>query len=187
MARHTAKSHKIRKVEILVIQIEIYRNDESEYPLKRIGLNFPVFKDGGEVTELLWDKGNTVERCYLSSALIMINLRSGKVFFRFIKTFERMVLFYGRQLNGTIRASLWSGQRRIANSGVIAHFNQEYVKTGVFEKGASKIIRNASELREQADYEDFYEATQEEASDVFMQASQFILEVECYLHSKSIL
>ncbi len=63
----------------------------------------------------------------------------------------------------------------------------DYVKTGVFEKGASKIIRNASELREQADYEDFYEATQEEASDVFMQASQFILEVECYLHSKSIL
>ncbi len=33
----------------------------SEYPLKRIGLNFPVFKDGGEVTELLWDKGNTVD------------------------------------------------------------------------------------------------------------------------------
>ena len=44
------------------------------------------------------------------------------------------------------------------HSGVIAHFNQEYVKTGVFEKGASKIIRNASELREQADYEDFYES-----------------------------
>ena len=87
----------------------------------------------------------------------------------------------------TTRSSIWSritfvapARRRIANSGVIAHFNQEYVKTGVFEKGASKIIRNASELREQADYEDFYEATQEEASDVFMQASQFILEVECY-------
>lgn len=73
------------------------------------------------------------------------------------------------------------------HSGVIAHFNQEYVKTGVFEKGASKIIRNASELREQVDYEDFYEATQEEASDVFMQASQFISEVERYLHSKAIL
>lgn len=137
-----------------------------------------------------------------------------------------MVLFYGGQLNGTIRTSLWSGQGRTANSGVafekckfpvfnqpllllyfhairavnaldgfdsskhsgvIAHFNQEYVKTGVFEKGASKIIRNASELREQADYEDFYEATQEEASDVFMQASQFISEVERYLHSKAIL
>ena len=44
-----------------------------------------------------------------------------------------------------------------------------------------------AELREQADYEDFYEATQEEASDVFMQASQFVSEVERYLHSKAIL
>lgn len=50
-------------VTALIKEIEIYRNDESEYPLKRIGLNFPVFKDGGEVTELLWDKGNTVELC----------------------------------------------------------------------------------------------------------------------------
>lgn len=48
-------------VTALIKEIEIYRNDESEYPLKRIGLNFPVFKDGGAVTELLWDKGNTVE------------------------------------------------------------------------------------------------------------------------------
>ena len=72
-------------------------------------------------------------------------------------------------------------------SDVIAHFNQEYVKTGVFEKGASKIIRNASELREQADYEDFYEATQEEATEVFVQASQFISAVESYLRQKEIL
>ena len=55
-------------VTALIKEIEIYRNDESEYPLKRIGLNFPVFKDGGEVTELLWDKGNTVETvCLLNN------------------------------------------------------------------------------------------------------------------------
>ena len=52
-------------VTALIKEIEIYRNDESEYPLKRIGLNFPVFKDGGEVTELLWDKGNTVDSVFL--------------------------------------------------------------------------------------------------------------------------
>lgn len=55
-------------VTALIKEIEIYRNDESEYPLKRIGLNFPVFKDGGEVTELLWDKGNTVELVVLLTA-----------------------------------------------------------------------------------------------------------------------
>ena len=73
------------------------------------------------------------------------------------------------------------------HSGVIAHFNQEYVKTGVFDKGVAKIIRHASELREQADYEDFYEATQEEATEVLVQASQFISAVESYLRQKEIL
>ena len=73
------------------------------------------------------------------------------------------------------------------HSGVISHFNQEYVKTGLFEKEVSKIIRNASELREQADYEDFYEASQEETVDVFEQATRFISVVEVYLREKAIL
>ena len=54
-------------VTALIKEIELYRNDESECPLKRIGLNFPVFKDGKEVSELLWDKGNTVETVVLLS------------------------------------------------------------------------------------------------------------------------
>ena len=41
--------------------------------------------------------------CALSSASIMINLQSGKILFRSIKTSERMALFYGRQLNGTMK------------------------------------------------------------------------------------
>lgn len=73
------------------------------------------------------------------------------------------------------------------HSGVIAHFNQNYVKTGLFEKEASKIIRHASGLREQADYEDFFEATADEAEEVFVQAARFILLVEEYLHQKSII
>ena len=73
------------------------------------------------------------------------------------------------------------------HSGVIAHFNQQYVKTGVFGKEISKIIRNASELREQADYEDFYNATEEEAAEVFGQAYQLISEIEGYLHGQGIL
>jgi hypothetical protein len=38
------------------------------------------------------------------------------------------------------------------HSGVIAFFNQNYVKTGIFPKGVSKIIKEASEKRERADY-----------------------------------
>lgn len=57
-------------------------------------------------------------KCYLSTALITINSRNGRTFFRFTRTFERMVSFYGRRLNGTIRTSLWPGQGRTANSRV---------------------------------------------------------------------
>lgn len=37
------------------------------------------------------------------------------------------------------------------HSGVIAYFNQNYVKTGIFDKGTSKIIKSASIMREQSD------------------------------------
>ena len=73
------------------------------------------------------------------------------------------------------------------HSGVIAHFNQQYVKTGVFEKEASKIIRGASELREQADYEDFYSATREEAESVLNGAHGFINMVEKFLAVKRVI
>lgn len=36
MARHTAKSHKIRKVEILVIQSKIYIELSSKNPLSKL-------------------------------------------------------------------------------------------------------------------------------------------------------
>ena len=73
------------------------------------------------------------------------------------------------------------------HSGVIAHFNQQYVKTGVFEKTASKIIRGASELREQADYEDFYSATKDEAASVLDGAHGLIEMVGKFLTEKSVI
>ncbi len=48
-------------VSALIKEIQIYTRDEAEVPLKSISFNFPVYKDGQEVQELLWDKGNTVE------------------------------------------------------------------------------------------------------------------------------
>ena len=48
-------------VTSLIKEIQLYRNDESETPLKSIMLNFPVYREGGYVQEVLWDKSNTVE------------------------------------------------------------------------------------------------------------------------------
>jgi len=73
------------------------------------------------------------------------------------------------------------------HSGIIAYFNQTYVKTGEFDKEASKIIKKASYLREKSDYEDFYVASKQEAEDQLEEAKNFLAKVEKYLRSKNIL
>ena len=67
------------------------------------------------------------------------------------------------------------------HSGVIAHFNQFYVKTGKFTAETSMIIKKASTLREKSDYEDFYEASEADAVDTFLLVKHFLVEVEQYL------
>ena len=48
------------------------------------------------------------------------------------------------------------------HSTVIAYFNQWYVKTEIFEKGMTKLIGSAFEMRGNADYQDFYIVSKEQ-------------------------
>ena len=56
-------------VSSLIKEIQIYTRDEAEVPLKSISFNFPVYKDGHEVQELLWDKDTHVESVVLMSKI----------------------------------------------------------------------------------------------------------------------
>lgn len=73
------------------------------------------------------------------------------------------------------------------HSGVIAHFNQYHVKTGDFEKIASKIIQNAMEMREHADYEDFFVASKKDAEEQISKAEQFLEYVKAFLSNREII
>lgn len=73
------------------------------------------------------------------------------------------------------------------HSGVIAHFNQYHVKTGDFEKIASKIIQNAMEMREHADYEDFFVASKKDVEEQISRAEQFLEYVKIFLSDKGII
>ncbi len=73
------------------------------------------------------------------------------------------------------------------HSGVIAYFNQHYVKNGDFPREASKIIRLASENREKADYLDFFIASKEEAKVQIERAEVFLSYVEQYLRNKGVI
>lgn len=73
------------------------------------------------------------------------------------------------------------------HSGVIAYFNQNYVKKGIFPKEASKLIKLASEKRERADYLDFFVASKDEAEVQIQRAAVFKKWIEEYLKSQEVL
>ncbi len=73
------------------------------------------------------------------------------------------------------------------HSGVIAHFNQNYVKTGIFKPETSNIIRLASMLREKSDYEDFYEPDPEDTKDIIDSVRGFLEDVSGFLKDKYVL
>lgn len=73
------------------------------------------------------------------------------------------------------------------HSGVIAHFNQTYVKVGIFSKELSKIIRLASENREKADYLDFFVASKEEAEKQINRAEEFRNNIKDYLAKQGVI
>lgn len=73
------------------------------------------------------------------------------------------------------------------HSGVIAFFNQTFVKEGIFDKELSKIIKQAYDKREKADYLDFYIASKDEAEKQLTRAREFTDEIKKYLTEQGIL
>lgn len=110
----------------------------------------------------------------------------------------RIMYEAGRYKNALNRAyySIFHGMRAVnaldgfdssKHSGVIAYFNQNYVKAGFFSKEASKLIKLAAEQRENADYLDFFVASKEEADKQIKRAETFMPWIESYLKSKEVL
>ncbi len=73
------------------------------------------------------------------------------------------------------------------HSGVIAFFNQTYVKEDVFSREMSKIIKQAYDNREKADYLDFYVASKDEAEKQIRRAEEFTEVIKEYLSIQGVL
>ena len=70
------------------------------------------------------------------------------------------------------------------HSGIIAYINQNYVKTGVFDRAFSKLLDSTFRLREKADYEDFYMISAEDALRQIGKAESVISTVEQYVETR---
>lgn len=69
------------------------------------------------------------------------------------------------------------------HSGVIAYFNRNYVKNGIFNKRISKNIDMSFRLREKTDYQDFVMISRDMAEEQINKAKEVLLEVKPYVVS----
>ena len=76
------------------------------------------------------------------------------------------------------------GQDYKKHSGVISNFQRNYIKTEIFDKTMSNIIKTAFDMRTDSDYEDFYVISKEDVSRQVEEAEYFINNIEKYLNSR---
>ncbi|MDD3360413.1 MAG: HEPN domain-containing protein [Hespellia sp.] len=70
---------------------------------------------------------------------------------------------------------------------VVAHFNKEYVATGIFPREMGRRIGRLKTKREESDYDDFFVASKEEAQQQ-TETAEFVLPlIEDYLKKKNVL
>ncbi len=67
------------------------------------------------------------------------------------------------------------------HSGIISHFNKNYIKTGIIDKEYSKILMAAQDYRNDSDYDDYFSVTEKEALEQIENAEKFINRIEKYI------
>ena len=67
------------------------------------------------------------------------------------------------------------------HSGIISEFRRRYIKSGVFPKHFSDILRKAFQIRNESDYEDFYVVAESEAREQIDNAKEFLAAVETHI------
>lgn len=124
---------------------------------------------------------------------------------------EELVTYRLRQAQETLQeaeklhqASLWRGsinrayyamfyavlalavlrqQATSKHSGVIAFFDREFVKTGIFEKSLSRSLHQSFENRQNSDYGEIFEVSETEAKLSVEKAHTFVETVKKYIQS----
>lgn len=70
------------------------------------------------------------------------------------------------------------------HSGVISNFQMRYIKTGVFKKELSDILKSAFSLRTESDYEDFYVIDKADVIQQVEEAEVFYTVILAYINQR---
>ena len=70
------------------------------------------------------------------------------------------------------------------HTGVISHFREKYISTGIFETKLSDVLGMLFKVRSRCDYDDFYLMSKQEISEQIENAEYFLEQVKAYLDSQ---
>ena len=70
------------------------------------------------------------------------------------------------------------------HSAVISRFSQNYLKTDIISRDYSKLIFNASAIRNRSDYEDFYICSIKDTENLISGVADFYAAVKAYLEKR---
>lgn len=92
--------------------------------------------------------------------------------------------YYRDAINRGYYAMFYAGLALLASralgtskhTGMLSLFGQEFVKTGLFSANVGRHLRQAFELRQECDYEDFVDPTREQAEEIIENAGKFLEE-----------
>ena len=109
---------------------------------------------------------------------------------------ESQLMYENEMLSGSVNRSYYAifnaarsvlaldGIDRSKHSGVIAYFQKEYIKTGIFARDLSDIIQDAFHIRQITDYQDYYVVSKDEVKSQLENAKQFCDEMKEYLENR---
>ena len=78
-------------------------------------------------------------------------------------------------------ANILEGYDSSKHSGVIAFFTMTFLKTERMDRNLSKIIKEASYLREKSDYDDFYIAMKADVVKQLGEARKFVNAIQTFI------
>lgn len=67
------------------------------------------------------------------------------------------------------------------HAGVIAYFQKEFIKTGIFDKKYSKYLQQAFQIRNSCDYDDFFIVSKQDAEEQYERATEILTMIEEYM------
>ncbi|MBQ7925331.1 MAG: HEPN domain-containing protein [Lachnospiraceae bacterium] len=67
------------------------------------------------------------------------------------------------------------------HAGVIAYFQKEFIKTGIFDKKYSKYLQQAFQIRNSSDYDDFFIVSRQDAEEQYKSAAELVAVIEEYM------